>query len=525
LAQSLKAEIVFTTEEGRMKNYQEIGGQCSWLLRRCAMLLLLALVAGCGGSQDRNNGNTAAVAITVNSPADITDVSASDYNVNVSGLITGATLKRWKDDWINQRPAGITGKLVILEVTTGEVSATGVTPAYNYAYIVPPAGSLNVFSYLAAGSEWVMTRSNGVISTPSLVLDGPTMDAQLKKYSIDPLHDMIVIQQGTASTGNVMSQGRAWLAFHYWGVDAKHLAILNGGNKWQFDSGAMTAADFAATGATPPNDGIYSVKNIRVDNTSLIATVGDMLAVVPATDTTSMKGTGVFLWDARTITQYSAGVKQELFDGGSPCGTAAYCNAPLTYNYMNSFQNNGSRQGHPNGALDLNFSDLLVSTQGYSYKPKAELVSYLNGGPDANGMVNGSYALVGAGNAYQPGDMIYVWCETTFRAMITGMASSVILGHPTRFYDGGMIEWNSLSNLPDATGNNILPANSPWRTDVKSFFRPAASAVQVASRQIIDPYAPNANAIIAQDRTYKTQSASNPSGSGGGAAPANPCGG
>ncbi len=517
-----------------MKNYQEIGGQCSWLLRRCAMLLLLALVAGCGGSQDRNNGNTAAVAITVNSPADITDVSASDYNVNVSGLITGATLKRWKDDWINQRPAGITGKLVILEVTTGEqvpvVPAT--TPATTtctggYCYIVPPAGSLNVFSYLAASSEWVMTRSNGVISTPSLVLDGPTMDAQLKKYSIDPLHDMIVILQGTASTGNVMSQGRAWLAFHYWGVDAKHLAILNGGNKWQFDSGAMIATDFAATGATPPSDGLYSVKNIRVDNTSLIATVGDMLSVIPATDT-SMKGSGKFLWDARTITQYSAGLKRELNDGvSSGCGTAAYCDAAPTYNYMSSFQNNGSRQGHPNGALDLNFSNLLDATQGYSYKPKAQLVSYMNGEVDTSGfgMVNGSYVLVGAGNAYQPGDVAYVWCETTFRAMITGMASSVILGHPTRFYDGGMIEWNSLSNLPDATGNNILPANSPWRTDVKSFFRPAASAVQVASRQIIDPYAPNANALITEDRAYKTQSASNTSGSGGGAAPANPCGG
>lgn len=500
-----------------MKKYQKNEWQGSGWLRHCAMLLLVALVAGCGGGEDKTNGSTTALAITVHSPADITDVSATDYNTNVNGLITGATLKRWKDDWINQRPAGITGKLVILEVTAGE---TG------YETIVPPAGSLNVFSYLAAGSEWVMTRSNGVISTPSLVLDGPSMDAQLKKYNIDPLNDMIVVLQGTAGLGNVMSQGRAWLDFHYWGVDAKHLAILNGGNKWQFDSGAMTAADFAATGATAPNNGTYSVKDIPVDNTALVATVGDMLAVVPATDK-SMKGTGVFLWDARTITQYSAGVKQELSDGGSPCGTAAYCDAAPTYDYMKSFQNNGSRQGHPNGATDLNFNNLLDATQGYSYKPKATLVSYLNGEVDANGlgMVNGSYALVGAGNAYQPGDTIYVWCETTYRAMITGMASSVILGHPTRFYDGGMIEWNSLSNLPDATGNNILPANSPWRTDVKSYFRAADSAAKVATRQITDPYAANSNAIIAADRAYKIQSTSNTSSAGGGVAPANPCGG
>lgn len=507
-----------------MSKYQCNDLQGGWFLRRCVTpMLLVALVAGCGGGEDKTNGSTLAVPISLNSPANITDVSADDYNNNVSGLITGATLKRWKDDWLSQRPAGITGKLVILQVTAGEAGYQNIVP------VTTSVASTNVFSYQALSAEWVMTRSNGVISTPSLVLDGPSIDAQLKKYSIDPLNDMIVVAQGTASQGNVMSQGRAWLALHYWGVDAKHLAVLNGGNKWQFDSGAMTAADFTATtaGATAPNDGRYSVKNIPVDNTSLIATVGDMLAVVPSTDT-SKKGSGVFLWDARTITQYSAGQKRELNDGSSSgCGTAAYCDASPTYDYMGSFQNNGSRQGHPNGALDLNFANLLDSTKGYSYKPKAQLVSYMNGEVDASGygMVDGSYNLVGAGNAYQPGDLVYVWCETTFRAMITGMASAVILGRPTRFYDGGMIEWNSLSNLPQSTGNNILPANSQWRTDVKSFFRPASSLNLVATRQIIDPYALNSNVIIAEDKAYKTPSASNASKAGGGAAPANPCGG
>ena len=504
-----------------MNNYQDCVRQAKWS-SALPMLLLAALVAGCGGGSDTTNGtgSIAAVPIRLNAPADITNESASDYNANVSGLITGATLKRWKDDWLNQRPAGIAGKLVILQVTPGE---TG------FAYF--QSNNLNVFTYLAASAEWVMTRSNGVISTPSLVLDGPSIDAMLKKYDIDPLKDMIVIAQGTASSGNVMSQGRAWLALHYWGVDAKHLAILNGGNKWQADSLAMAAADFVTAGATPSNEGRISVKNIPVDNTALVATVGDMLAVVPATDT-SMKGSGVFIWDARTITQYSAGQKRELNDGAaSGCGTAAYCDASALFDWssstVGSFQNSGSRQGHPNGALDLNFINMLDATKGFSYKSKAQLASYMNGEADATGygLVNGSYNLVGAGNAYQPGDLVYVFCETTFRAMITGMASSVILGHPTRFYDGAMVEWNSLSNLPQSTGDNILPANSPWRTDVKSFFRAAPNASKVALRKIIDPYALNANAIIAEDRAYKTPSASNTSRNGGGAAPANPCGG
>lgn len=515
-----------------MENYQDNDRQGKLFSRRCAapmLLMLVALVAGCGsGSEDRNNGSIiTAVAIRSNSPADITNVSADDYNNNVNGLITGKTLKRWKDDWLNQRPAGITGKLVILQVTAGETVSTGTPPAITGQYSYFQSNNLNVFTYLAASAEWVKTRSNGVISTPSIVLDGPGIDAQLKKYDIDPLNDMIVVAQGAASSGNVMSQGRAWLALQYWGVDPKHLAILNGGNKWQFDSGAMTAADFVAAGATPTNEGLKSVKSILVDNTSLLATLGDLMAILPSTDT-NVKNDGVFIWDARTITQYSAGQKRELNDGAaSGCGTAAYCDASPTYDYMASFQNNGSRQGHPFGALDLNFVNMLDSTKGFSFKSKAELASYMNGEADSKGygMVDGSYNLVGAGNAYQPGDVVYVYCETTFRAMITGMASSVILGRPTRFYDGAMIEWNSLSNLPDATGNNILPADSPWRTDVKSFFRPASSAVKVALRKIIDPYATNSNSIIAEDKAYKTPSASNTSRDGGGAAPANPCGG
>lgn len=516
-----------------MNNYQDNDRQANRFLRRCAapmLLLLAALVAGCGGGgEDKSNGSITAVPIRLNSPADITNESASDYNSNVNGLITGATLKRWKDDWLNQRPAGIKGKLVILQVTAGETVSSGTPPAITGQYSYFQSNNINVFTYLAASAEWVMTRSNGVISTPSLVLDGPSIDAMLKKYDIDPLNDMIVIAQGTAGAGggNVMSQGRAWMALHYWGVDAKNLAVLNGGNKWQFDSGAMTAADFVATPATPSNEGRKSVKDIPVDNTALIATVGDMLAIVPSTDT-NVKSDGVFIWDARTITQYSAGQKRELNDGAAAgCGTAAYCDASPTYDYMGSFQNNGSRQGHPFGALDLNFLNMLDATKGYSFKSKAQLASYMNGEVDATGygMVDGSYKLVGAGNAYQPGDMVYVFCETTFRAMITGMASSVILGHPTRFYDGAMIEWNSLSNLPQSTGDNILPADSPWRTDVKSFFRPASSVAKVALRKIIDPYAPNSNSIIAEDRAYKTPTASNASRNGGGAAPANPCGG
>ena len=492
-------------------------------LRRLATPLLLfsvALVAGCGGGgEDKLSGSVAApVGLKVSSAAELAVESSADYNANVYGLITGQTLKRWKDDWVNQRPAGITGKLVILQVTPGE---TG------FAYI--KTNGTTAFSYLAAAAEWTMTRSNGVISTPSLLLDGPKIDAQLAKYDIDPQNDMIVVAQGTASSGNVMSQGRAWFALRYWGVDAKNIGILNGGNKWQFDGGAMTAADFATTAPTQAaTPGLKSVKSLLVDNTIMHATVGDVMAILPSTDT-NVKTDGVFLWDARTITQYSAGQKREKQDGAgtSVCASGAYCDPATGYDYMSSFQNGGSRQGHPFGALDLNFLNMLDAAKGFSFKSKAELASYMNGEVDASGygMVDATYNLVGAGNAYQPGDTVYVYCETSFRAMITGIASGVILGHPTRIYDGAMVEWNSLSYLKDLLNNYILPENSPWRTDLKSFSRPADSFTKVSLRKIIDPFAADANGIISEDKAYKTPSASNTSRDSGGAAPANPCGG
>ena len=485
-----------------------------------ALAMALSL-HGCGGDED----TTALVTqIPVSTPAMLTQASADSYEDNVSGLITAATLKRWKDDWLNQRPAGITGKLVILQVSAGATVGA--------EYIKP--NNVNVFTYLSPSSEWIQTRTNGVIEAPSVVPDGASMDALLKKYDIDPQNDMIVAAMGTGSNPNAMAQGRVWYALRYWGVDKKNLAILNGGNQWLDDNLGLPVellpADFQASASTAPGTGKASVKDLLVDNTQLQATVGDMMKILPSSNT-NLKADGVFIWDARSLSQYSAGEMVEFGEdtnsdlaGSQACATA-YCAPVNPNNYMWTFQNGGSRQGHPFGTLQLQYTRMLDSTKGFSYRPKAELALLLNGGTDAQGLgfVDSSYGLVGEGNAYQEGDTIYAYCETTFRAMITGVTSAVILGKPTRFYDGAMVEWNSLTYTTDATGNYILPANSPWRTDVMSFFRPATSNTLVAQRYITDAFAKSSNAVIDADKAYKYGEII-PAG-GTSAPPANPCGG
>ncbi|MDX5445897.1 MAG: hypothetical protein LPJ87_07560, partial [Zoogloeaceae bacterium] len=230
------------------------------------LLMTTAWLSGCGGGgEDSTVGfvtppGSDPVPIVINTPAQIAQVSADNYDDNINGLISGATLKRWKDDWLNERPAGITGKLVILQVSEGPAGAE---------YIMP--NGTNVFTYLSPSSEWIQTRSNGVISTQSMVPDGASMDALLKKYNIDPHNDMIVVAMGAGSTGNAMGQGRIWYALRYWGVDADNLALLNGGNQWLVTD-SMAPADFQAAASTAPNNGIVSVKSLPSDNTALQAT-------------------------------------------------------------------------------------------------------------------------------------------------------------------------------------------------------------------------------------------------------------
>lgn len=466
-------------------------------------IVMLAL-AGCGSEDELAVKANPTANIAVNTPATIAQESADDYNANVSGLITGATLKRWKDDWLTQRPAGITGKLVILQVAAGEAGTEYIKP-----------DNTNVFTYRVPSAEWTQTRSNGVITTISMVSDGPSIDKLLKKYGINPKEDMIVCAMGTASPSNAMAQGRCWYTLRYWGVDGKNLAILNGGSKWQVDSGAMSAADFAAAESWPPDNGTVSVKDLPVDNTALQATLQDMLTALPGADTNVLDD-GIFIWDARSIDQYSAG---DINEAGT-----------VPVDYMATFQNNGSRQGHPLGALQLNYTNLLVATEGQRYKDKAELQAYLDGTPDGAGktFVDGTLQPVGVGSAYQPGDVIYTYCETTFRAMITGIASAVVLGKPTRFYDGAMYEWNSLSYIKDVNGVYILPSDSRWRTDTstRSVFKPAlVPPATVAARTIDDPYAASANAIVAADKAYKASSSDSSTGGGTISLPPNPCGG
>ncbi|MFW5451980.1 sulfurtransferase [Thioalkalivibrio sulfidiphilus] len=475
-------------------------------------------LAGCTGGEDTSAANPAAV--TINTPAQIAQVSSDDYNDNVNGLITGQTLQHWIDDWENNKPAGVNGRLIILQFANfSEPQNTPEDPAFippeDRLYITPKPLE-GVLSYQVDSNRLTQVRSNGVIETVQMVPDGNQVDAFLRDYAIDPRNDMVVCAMNRGNFSTAMTQGRCWYMFRYWGTPKTNLAILNGVASQSvvmdqnYLSSNVTCDEVLNGTSCLPRNGRVSVRDLPEDNTSMLASIEDVIDVVEGRK-------DAFVWDARTANEYTA--VQEL--------------APPSGKYLGiDFRNSAPMQGHPEGAVLLPYGNLLTDGTTLRYKPKADILAYMNGelvdGAQFTRYDAGSLIPLGVGGAYRPGQTVITYCETTFRAMITGFASAAILGLPNRFYDGAMVEWNSLAGgVQDKFGSFILPADSPWRTDIQSrsnweYNTPSA----IDSRTIDDPYASRTNAVTAADRAYRLGVGGNGGNGGGGVAPpANPCGG
>jgi hypothetical protein len=215
----------------------------------------------------------------------------------------------------------------------------------------------------------------------------------------------------------------------------------------------------------------------------------------------------------------------------------------------------GGQQGHPKGAVLLPYNNLLMTDGSSRYKTIDDLRGYMAGdkvadqdvtgdgvvdGNDVNQFmyyVDGTGAVAVKGNnndlLYKDGQTSITYCETTYRAMITGIASAVVLGMPNRFYDGAMTQWNHMVYNQTSSGDYVLPHDSPWRTDKSglSYFKAqTAGEFDVDGEFAVDDaYADDTNAMVQADRAYKISGTGadddSSSDDGGGAPVANPCGG
>jgi thiosulfate/3-mercaptopyruvate sulfurtransferase len=433
--------------------------------------------------------------------AQLADESAADYADNEHGLIVGSTLDGWIDDWQGNRPSGVTGKLVVLQIVPSVAAS-----------LTHVAGKgADVASYLLPQAELLQVRDNGLSQIEAEIPDGAAVDALIKKYGIDVTRDYVVLTfeqvpaaGGAPATANsiVQSVGRAWLLLRYWGFPKERLGLLNGSVNWNQTNQGLTLETTAA--ATPPNDGSTSVADLRVDNTRLVVTLSELLSILKREEG-SLPRDQVSLIDARGGSE-ALGLAKSTSTGKTDCpsytGTAPNnrCSPPF--------------EGRLKGASSVPWPEFLTnSADGFRFLGKAAAKQKFD-------------ALSG----YEAGDTTIQYCRTNMRSMVTGVVAGVILGYPTRFYDTSFIEWSHLAYGPTAK-TRVLAEASPFRTDLASLtehatvtgytpgvaFDPATMTVSgwvdgpnynadadiSATPVQIKPEATSTNGSVSADRAYK----------------------
>jgi thiosulfate/3-mercaptopyruvate sulfurtransferase len=492
------------------------------------VLSLLGLaVVGCNPKKKDDSATlglvllSASNAITTRTVSQLTNESNDDYSRNTLGLISGSTLESWVTNWTANKPSGISGNLIVLQTDT----ANRITGDSHGGY-VPSNTSTGVFVYLlddyqVAGTttfRFNQARNAGLIRTGSVryQANGALVDEWLNTFNINPTRDLVVFVVGTGgvtlANGNSSTagttQGTAFAAkataagpvqdvargaywLRYWGVDLKNIAVLNGNLRSNF-----TRSQLTTTRSELPTKGTFSVKQLRVDNTAITIGLEDAHEIartgLKATTVTGITPTQ-FLVDARPTNQFN-GSLQTL--AGPTSGTFyittswEFSGAPIAGGTTQKFN---LFEGGIKGAVDFPWVDLLTdSDTGFQYKSKSELRT------------------IYANKGYTSGATVISQCRTNFEAQVNGFAAINILGYPTAYYDGSLVEWTSLSANHPASSVNQVSSTFKWRTDSDTvsrilWYNGSASDTSRVQSATVDVNATTTKQFIIEDKAYKLQ--------------------
>lgn len=383
-----------------------------------------------------------------------------------SALIDAATLKQWMDEGkLNSTDPAARDRVVVVTVATAA--------QYNTQHI---PGSL----LLDSGTELNMTRLEGVAPISTMVMDGPSIDALIKRLCINKNTTIVF----AASKGqNALNPARAYFTFRYWGFPKERLKVLNGGeNSWET---AATAGGWAASYAlntTVPTvtPSTFSVRNLYAGSTTnfnLRTSIGEMISVVDRINAT-------------TLTTGPTGVVSILDERGG---------APTTY--------------IANAGVD-DFAQYAESAAGSTstYKATSDLITRL-----------------GTFNVTAAKTMNYVYCASGVRASSAFFVLDGILGWPVTLYDGSWNQWSAYrtQDAPAVSPSAawLITANSPKTALPRTTIGAAALAgtlkVDTTANTLyttITDY--RANQILNEDKAYFTSggttSTTSTGGGGGG---------
>jgi 3-mercaptopyruvate sulfurtransferase SseA len=439
-------------------------------LAAAAVLCTVSLQAGffgnfIGGIQDRVDAKK-----TIRS----LNHDQRDYKYNKSGLVTAKTAAKWINNWEENKPANVNGRLFIMQVGL----LPGATPFIKH-------DDVNVFTFdrTAGCTTTGDTRNDGISDIPMPIFAGDMtgMDGAFWAYDINPLEDMLLVVVASDEPKNMALATRFLWTMNYWGMKGDHVSIMNGTAMYMFDpklnpeikragvrskesmftqygseymmapGGPLDFGDMEAGRMPAERHNFQSIKTLPAgDQFELFASMEDMMNVVDAADANNV------VIDGRSAAEYNADIATKRSKTESKeCGV------------NHDQQCYSAIEGHIKGAVNLEYrgviniddavkdlnNDGVIDSRDASmtFKSKRELKR--------------TFRDLGV----KRGSDVYTYCRTGTRASLITFASFEILGNKTHMYDGSWIQWSKMADATDTYGAQMLPTDSPWRVDVAKY--------------------------------------------------------
>lgn len=348
-----------------------------------------------------------------------------------TSLIEAKTLKSWIDNGLVNKASG-KDKVVILSIGPGDVKAADgklLTPGFESGHI---PGAIHV-----TPAELTRNRLEGVATASTMMLDGPGMDALIKKAGIDK--DTTVVFTTSAGIPPWFPV-RGYMTFRYWGFPRNQLKVLNG-----YDLGWQKSYPLVSGPSPQVTASIFSVRDAGRFNPQSRLSLGEMI--------TKVGKPGNVIIDTRGNDQ------SPVYTGAAPVTLGVFPPATVATGLVkepliDSTPDYTVFEGHIKGAKAVNYQELFVNAQAkdYTFKPTGEMRKM--------------FAKAGAG----PKKNSIVYCRTGYIASIAFFLLDGVYSWPVQLYDGSWSQWSQMSG--NAAMGGKLPANSAWRTDTKQLTAP-----------------------------------------------------
>lgn len=339
--------------------------------------------------------------------------AAIDYASNQSGLITADTLTIWLNGWAENRPAAITGDLVILQLGVGEDEHATL------------ASHDNVRVYDVSDDIHVLNepRNNGIFAAGHAPARGVRVDAFFRKYDIDPQADLVVFIAGELSDESLSLASMGWLALRYWGVASEHLAIVNG-DVTDVHVELRTQETLEAL-----YEGTVRVLVLPSTHFDTTLTLEDVRTWVQA------RPDDQILWDTRTNEEFQGESISKATRDGSCIESAPNCTALFA--------------GRIAGAEHLPYTEFL----------------------DENARIRAPHELqallTDRGVSRQKTHLVYDGDGA--RSAIVAFIFLGVIDYAARWYPNSFVEWSALNASHPEPKLRRLAEDNPWRTDTMGF--------------------------------------------------------